>query len=141
MREVLLCKKGKGRKQRMDSEEFMNGVMKASMKITPEREKEIEHTLEESIDSMTYKYNGVDYGHHQLIIAMEELSELQKEVSKKLRGKGNQAAILEEIADVYIILKYIRIICGFDQEDVNRAINVKMDRLRALLDKKDGQVN
>ena len=46
------------------------------------------------------------YGeNNQLIVAIEELSELQKELCKRLRGsKTNVEHIAEEIADVYIML-------------------------------------
>lgn len=42
---------------------------------------------------------------NQTIVAIEELSELQKELCKRLRGsKTNVEHIAEEIADVYIML-------------------------------------
>ena len=39
----------------------------------------------------------------QLVMAMEEMSELTKELSKNLRGADNSKALAEEIADVEII--------------------------------------
>lgn len=46
----------------------------------------------------------------QLVVAIEELSELQKELCKYLRGKGDVSKIAEEVADVEIMMtqcKYI----------------------------------
>ena len=39
----------------------------------------------------------------QMIKAIEEMSELQKELCKTLIGKGNRDSLVEEIADVQII--------------------------------------
>lgn len=46
----------------------------------------------------------------QTIVAIEELSELQKELTKSLRGIGNIDHIAEELADVEIMLDQLRII-------------------------------
>ena len=40
----------------------------------------------------------------QMLMAFEEMSELQKELCKAARGKQNKAEIAEEIADVQIML-------------------------------------
>ena len=40
----------------------------------------------------------------QVVVAIEELSELQKELCKMLRGKQDTEHIAEEIADVQIML-------------------------------------
>ena len=45
------------------------------------------------------------YGEKQVIVAIEELSELQKELCKNLRGRKNQLALTEEIADVLIMVE------------------------------------
>ena len=45
----------------------------------------------------------------QMIIAVEEMVELTKELSKFLRGSHNEDAIAEEIADVRIMLDQIEI--------------------------------
>lgn len=62
-----------------------------------------------------------------LIIMMEEFSEAQKELSKFLRGKGNDEGLLEEMADVQIcIFKYQRLF-GITDETLNRAMSIKLD--------------
>ena len=45
---------------------------------------------------------------NQLHVAIEELSELQKELCKDLRGKGTRDAIAEEIADAEIMLEQLK---------------------------------
>lgn len=46
----------------------------------------------------------------QLVMAMEEMSELTKELSKNLRGADNFKALAEEIADVEIMLEQLKVI-------------------------------
>ena len=41
----------------------------------------------------------------QITVAFEEMSELQKELCKYLRGRGSQEIIAEEIADVEIMME------------------------------------
>lgn len=48
----------------------------------------------------------------QIVVAMEECSELIKELSKHLRGKENLINISEEIADVEIMLDQLKFHLG-----------------------------
>lgn len=48
----------------------------------------------------------------QLTVAMEEMAELTKELSKNIRGTDNVSAIAEETADVLIMLDQIQMIFG-----------------------------
>ena len=53
----------------------------------------------------TLKKAIIHYGREQqLNIAIEEMSELTKEICKWKRGVDNRDAIIEEMADVYIML-------------------------------------
>lgn len=65
----------------------------------------------------------------QLIVALEELSEVQKEICKALRGKCNREHLAEEIADATIMLEQVRQIFAIDDE-VCSAMNEKIIRLR-----------
>lgn len=67
---------------------------------------------------------------------MEELSELAKEISKELRDKGDKISIIEELADVQLGVWYVQEICGIHTDDLNMAINVKVDRLVDVLNSK-----
>lgn len=61
----------------------------------------------------------------QTIIAMEEMAELTKELSKNLRGADNRQQILEEVADVEICLSEIRLMH-----------NIQLNELAAMMDEK-----
>lgn len=50
----------------------------------------------------------------QTIVAIEELSELQKVLCKHLRGQTNFENIVEEIADVKIMLEQLELIFDCD---------------------------
>ncbi len=80
--------------------------------------------------------DGNARGHRNLIIAMEELSELSRELSKRLRGKGDPYRILEELADVQLAIYYVQEICGISDGELNKAINVKTRRLEESQDKR-----
>ena len=61
-------------------------------------------------------------------IVMEELAELQQQISKKIRGYHNELGLLEELADVYICLGYLESIFNIDKEELQKAIDVKLLR-------------
>lgn len=52
----------------------------------------------------------------QMIVALEEMSELQKEICKVLRGGGNMAHLAEEVADATIMLEQLRQVFGINDE-------------------------
>jgi NTP pyrophosphatase (non-canonical NTP hydrolase) len=72
------------------------------------------------------------YKDKQMIIAIEELSELQKEISKKLRGTGSNIDLCEEIADVLICLEYIKEYYKLDINTIERFKEIKIIRTKAL---------
>ena len=84
-------------------------------------------TIEKAI--ATY---GVDM---QLTVAVEEFSELIKEICKLKRGNNNIDGITEEMADCYIMLKQLEIIFDIDTGDIRHIINNKIDRLEKRLEK------
>lgn len=85
-------------------------------------------TLKRALD--TY---GVDM---QQIVAMEELAELQKEISKHLRGADNLDHMAEEIADVKIMLE--QLMMAFRLRDpVETWVTRKMARLSDRLGESD----
>lgn len=91
----------------------------------------ISKVLVDSIDSNLK--DGNPRGHRNLIIAMEELAELSKEISKELRGKGDEISILEELADVQLCIYWIQEICGINNEALCKAINIKTARISDVL--------
>lgn len=118
----------------MDSEKFISQLSTAEKNI--DRQWFI-NVLKQSVDPNLH--DGNPRGHRNLIIVMEELAELSKEISKELRGKGNKYSILEELADVQLGICYVQEICGIDEDDLHKAMNVKMKRLEDTLREKGKQ--
>ena len=114
----------------MDRTEFISQLGQAENEINHEW---LMRVLKESIESNLY--DGNPRGYMNLIIVMEELSELTKEISKYLRGKGNSYGILEELADVQLGIYYVQEICDIKDKDLHQAMNVKMNRLEDVLNK------
>ena len=84
-------------------------------------------TLERAIE-----YYGKDM---QLNVAIEEFSELIKEICKHKRGADNLDNIIEEMADCYIMLEQLKIIFQIKNSDINSEIKAKHDRLEKRLAK------
>jgi hypothetical protein len=70
----------------------------------------------------------------QLNVALEELAELQKEICKFFRGRDNRAEIIEEMADVYIMMEQMRIIFEVQEVELIKAKTKKLIRLQKLLE-------
>lgn len=96
--------------------------------------KEQEAVLKRALD-----YYGID---NQLTKAVEEMAELTKEICKlKIAGQNFNGAdliqarqnILEEKADVYIMLRYLDMMFG----DSNEVIDKKIARLEGWMNKDD----
>ena len=62
------------------------------------------------------------------VICMEELAELQQEISKQLRNKGDSYGLLEELADVYICLEMLKNMFNYSSDEIARAVEIKLDR-------------
>lgn len=71
----------------------------------------------------------------QKLMLFEEMAELQKEVCKELRGNKNMLQIIEEMADVYIMLEQMKLIYGIDSIDLQKWIDEKLERLEKRLNK------
>lgn len=90
-----------------------------------------------------YKRNSADvygravtyYGESsRLLLTIEEMSELTKELVKRARGRDNMAAISEEIADVEIMLEQLKTLFG-NRADVDCW---KAKKLQRLIERMDG---
>ncbi len=73
------------------------------------------------------------YGKQQIIVAIEELSELQKELCKHLRDETNQKAIIEEVCDVQIMLDQIILYFGISALDLDTVKRWKLERTKERL--------
>lgn len=91
-----------------------------------EQKKELTQEREAAILEGAIKKFGL---RNQVIAAIEELSELQKELTKWLRGKGNYEGLMEEMADVSIMFNQLCLIFG---DPAEREI-AKLERLERLV--------
>lgn len=67
---------------------------------------------------------------HQRYKCAEELSELQTIILQDANqnGKVPKNRVIEEIADVYVMLKQIELIYGIDSRDIQPVIDYKVER-------------
>lgn len=73
----------------------------------------------------------------QALVAVEELSELQKEILKSVnRRQNNRNHLKEELVDVLITLRQLVLIYDFTSEELNKIANEKMERLKGYLNEK-----
>lgn len=63
-------------------------------------------------------------------VAMEEFAELQQQISKQIRGYDDRIGLLEEMADAYICLNFLESIFDIKPDDLQKAIDVKLERER-----------
>lgn len=70
------------------------------------------------------------YGKDQLIVTIEELSELAKELCKFLRNEGNVTHIVEEIADVENMLDQLKIYFNISSEKLEEMKRFKDERTK-----------
>jgi organic radical activating enzyme len=73
----------------------------------------------------------------QLNVAVEELSELIKEICKNKRGENNRDNIIEEMADCCIMLEQLVIIYNIKEAEIDRVMDEKLSRLEDRLEKGD----
>lgn len=64
---------------------------------------------------------------HQLLLAMEELAELTQAISKYLRY-GDTEPLMEEYADVEIMLEQIKQMLQIDDNEINKRADKKLWR-------------
>lgn len=64
----------------------------------------------------------------QLVILIEECSELTKEATKMLRGHGRRENMIEELADVAVMCEQLRIMLGLSDDQLEDMAKTKMMR-------------
>ena len=87
----------------------------------------------EVIDNMitftSKKDQNNERGHKNLIIAMEELSELTKEISKSLRDEHDRLGLMEEIVDVEHVILTLCNVFNISDDELNKIRYVKTKRI------------
>ena len=85
--------------------------------------------------------NSLDtYGNGiQLVVCMEELSELSQAISKEIRGVGDRSNLVEEMADVIICLEILKQIFAVTNVEIEEWVKFKQGRTlkRIKYEKKD----
>lgn len=76
-------------------------------------------------------------GLRNLIIAMEELSELQQAISKILRGKGDKLNVMEELVDVEVIMETVKNTMGITEQELDKVRYIKLKRLEDKISSTD----
>ena len=83
-----------------------------------------------------HKKDILTFGHNsQLQIAAEECSELNKECIKALRGKLRREKMVEEMADVLIMIKHLAIMFNVTDEELITWIRYKTQRTSEEIEK------
>lgn len=78
----------------------------------------------------------VKYGiRHQCMVAVEEMAELQKEVSKAVRGQLNRDGLTEEMADVWIMTEQLKMMFNITDAEVQKVVWQKVARLKERVEK------
>lgn len=96
-------------------------------------------TDKEIID--TYKRTIELYGEKaQKLMAIEEMSELTKEICKDFRGKLDREHLIEEIADVLITLDQMLLIYEISEEEIYLMCERKMERLKERMDTANDEI-
>lgn len=90
-------------------------------------------SAKEAYRESVYKKAIEKYGEtHQFVVAMEEMAELIKELSKRVRYGENRVGIIEEIADVEVVLDQIKAHLGVTRI-VEELKEMKIERLSGVL--------
>ena len=89
----------------------------------------------------TYKQAIALYGEKaQKLMAIEEMSELTKEICKDFRGELNRENLIEEMADVLIMLDQMLILYKISGEEVGLMRIKKVERLKERLEKQNDEI-
>lgn len=117
-------------KAERELEEYKGTIVPALVQRVKELEEQEAAGLR--IRERTYMNAFIRYGEtNQAVVAMEELSECQKEIAKFIRGIGNAGALAEEVADALICLEQVMMIYG-----IREMVQIQMDRKVMRLDDK-----
>ena len=76
----------------------------------------------------------------QKLMAIEEMSELTKEICKDFRGKMDREHLIEEMADVLITIEQLTIIYEISDVAIFNACYKKIERLKERLEKQNDEI-
>ena len=90
--------------------------------------------IDDMINFTSSKDQNNERGHRNLIIAMEELSELTKEISKSLRDEHDRLGLMEEIVDVEHVILTLCNVFNISDDELNKIRYVKTKRIIDRID-------
>lgn len=70
----------------------------------------------------------------QLDMVIEELAEAIVAVQHYRRGRKKKSEVLDELADVYVVTRHLRVALNLSDEDVHKALVKKVSRLERRID-------
>jgi len=71
----------------------------------------------------------------QIMMLVEEFSELFKAINKRIRGKTfHQEDIMEEIADVQIMLEQMIVLFNIDEVELRASYMLKLDKMKKMIE-------
>lgn len=89
----------------------------------------------------TYKQAIDLYGEKaQKLMAIEEMSELTKEICKDFREKLNRENLIEEMADVLIMLDQMLLMYKISGDEIQQMRERKIERLKGRVDKANDEI-
>lgn len=109
----------KARMEATDGRNRFIQCMKSNIELS---DKERRRIIRRSVESQPWKL--------KCTIAMEEFAELTQAISKQIRGYDNRIGLLEEMADAYICLEFLKSIFNITPEELQKAMDVKLQRER-----------
>lgn len=96
-----------------------------------------ESTIIHDMIDFSYSQNPHnERGHINLVVAMEELSELQKEISKGIRGKLDKTALMEEMVDVEHVLMTLKDVYHISDNELDKFRYIKTKRIKNKVESK-----
>lgn len=87
-----------------------------------------EKSMHEILDNALVPIRNDKVGIMNLVVVMEEFMEAGQAISKYIRKQGDRYNLIEELADAYLCIKYAQKVCGISDKELNKGINVKLDR-------------
>lgn len=89
-----------------------------------------------------YKQAIKTYGKKaQKLMAIEEMSELTKEICKDFRGKLDREHLIEEMTDVLITMDQMMIMYEISVNEIKQMREGKLERLKERMDKANDEIN
>lgn len=89
----------------------------------------------------TYKQAIETYGvRAQKLMAIEEMSELTKEICKDFRGKLDREHLIEEMTDVLITMDQMMIMYEISVNEIKQMREGKLERLKERMDKANDEI-